>query len=67
MRKKDLCSALIGKEREKQVNQRFEFVFQSDYTERDIRERPESIARDLNQITSSPEWRTVRFVMVRAK
>lgn len=49
------------------MNQRFEFVFQSDYTERDIRERPETVARDLGNITSSPEWRAARFVMVRAK
>jgi hypothetical protein len=49
------------------VNQRFEFLFQSDYTEKDVRERPESIARDINSITSSPEWRAVRYVMVRAK
>ena len=47
--------------------EKFEFEFVSDYTEKDIRERPETIARDLNNITSSPEWRTVRFVMVHAK
>ena len=46
---------------------RFEFEFQSDYTEQDVREKPETIARDINIIRTSPEWGAVRFVMDRAK
>lgn len=37
------------------VFERFEFVFQSDYTENDLKESPEAIELELSNLTGAPE------------
>lgn len=49
------------------VFERFEFVFQPDYTENDLKESPDAIELELSNITRAPERREGRYVIVRAK
>ena len=47
--------------------QRREFEISGDFSERDLRERPETIARSISDMESLPEVRAVWMVAIRAK